>query len=265
MIVNEKDKFVIDYYPKNSNIADEIQEPDKICENILNNFNDHPKELNNVYDLNRWDEYKDNILSQLVLFYNFDFKRIADVFDKLCNIKRQTDLDGEEIPVYTEKILRYHWSFIHARRFFGKKTGEEFYILNRDEKSMKLNEDKIEPKEIEKEKEKEKSPKDITTDKNLVNTINVNSLNKEKDLNSYFDKLLNQEMDKERTKLFEMELKEKESKNNSFPINISKNDDGEKNVNDIINNIKQKEKNKKEEIEKHKMEKEKEEEKEMEY
>ena len=230
MIVNEKDKFVIDYYPVNSNLADEIQNPDKICENILNNFNEHPKELNNLYDLNRWDEYKDNILSQLVLFYNFDFKKIADVFDKLCNIKRDTDLNGEEIPVYTEKILRYHWSFIHARRFFGKNTGEEFYILNRDEKSMKLNEDKIEQKE--KEKEKEDSPKDITTDKNLVNTINVNSLNKEKDLNSYFDKLLNQEMDKERTKLFEMELKEK---------------------------------NKNEEIERQKIEKQKEEEKEMEY
>ena len=262
MIVNEKDKFVIDYYPKNSNLADEVQNPDKICENILNNFDDHPKELNNLYDLNRWDEYKDNILSQLVLFYNFDFKKIADVFDKLCNIKRETDLDGGEIPVYTEKILRYHWSFIHARRFFGKKTGEEFYILNRDEKSMKLNEDKFEQKES--EKEKENFPKDITTDKNLVNTINVNSLNKEKDLNSYFDKLLNQEMDKERTKLFEMELKEKAPKNDSFPINISKND-GEKNVNDIINNIKQKEKNKKEEIERQKIEKQKEEEKEMEY
>ena len=260
MIVNEKDKFVIDYYPVNSNLADEVQNPDKICENILNNFNDHPKELNNLYDLNRWDEYKDNILSQLVLFYNFDFKKIADVFDKLCNIKRETDLDGGEIPVYTEKILRYHWSFIHARRFFGKKTGEEFYILNRDEKSMKLNEDKFEQKEI----EKENFPKDITTDKNLVNTINVNSLNKEKDLNSYFDKLLNQEMDKERTKLFEMELKEKAAKNDSFPINISKND-AEKNVNDIINNIKQKEKNKKEEIERQKIEKQKEEEKEMEY
>jgi hypothetical protein len=260
MIVNEKDKFVIDYYPMNSNLADEVQNPDKICENILNNFNDHPKELNNLYDLNRWDEYKDNILSQLVLFYNFDFKKIADVFDKLCNIKRETDLDGGEIPVYTEKILRYHWSFIHARRFFGKKTGEEFYILNRDEKSMKLNEDKFEQKEI----EKENFPKDITTDKNLVNTINVNSLNKEKDLNSYFDKLLNQEMDKERTKLFEMELKEKAAKNDSFPINISKND-AEKNVNDIINNIKQKEKNKKEVIERQKIEKQKEEEKEMEY
>jgi hypothetical protein len=264
MIVNEKDKFVIDYYPMNSNIADEIQNPDKICENILNNFNEHPKELNNLYDLNRWDEYKDNILSQLVLFYNFDFKKIADVFDKLCNIKRETDLDGGEIPVYTEKILRYHWSFIHARRFFGKKTGEEFYILNRDEKCMKLNEDKFEQKESEKEKEKENFPKDITTDKNLVNTINVNSLNKEKDLNSYFDKLLNQEMDKERTKLFEMELKEKAPKNDSFPINISKND-GEKKVNDIINNIKQKEKYKKEEIERQKIEKQKEEEKEMEY
>lgn len=261
MIVNEKDKYVIDYYPINSNIADEIQNPDKICENILNNFNEHPKELNNLYDLNRWDEYKDNILSQLVLFYNFNFKKIADVFDKLCNIKRELDLDGEEIPIYTEKILRYHWSFIHARRFFGKQTGEEFYILNRDEKSMKLNEDKIEQKE----KEEESVSKDITTDKTLVNTINVNSLNKEKDLNSYFDKLLNQEMDKERTKLFEMELKEKEKKDNSFPINISKNDDGEKNVNDIINNIKQKEKNKKEEIERQKIEKQKEEEKEMEY
>ena len=263
MIVNEKDKFVIDYYPINKTTNEEIQSPEEICKNILNDFNDHPKELNNLYDLNRWDEYKDNILSQLVLFYNFDFKKIADVFDKLCNIKRDTDLNGEEIPVYTEKILRYHWSFIHARRFFGKNTGEEFYILNRDEKSMKLNEDKIEQKE--KEKEKEDSPKDITTDKNLVNTINVNSLNKEKDLNSYFDKLLNQEMDKERTKLFEMELKEKKQKNNSFPINISKNADGEKNVNDIINNIKQKEKYKNEEIERQKIEKQKEEEKEMEY
>ena len=113
---------------------------------------------------------------------------------------------GEEIPIYTEKILRYHWSFIHARRLFGKNTGEDFYILNRDENenNTKLNEDK--------NQEKENSKKEIGADKSLVNTVNVTSLNKENDLNSYFDKLLNQEMDKERTKLLEMELKENEKK-----------------------------------------------------
>ena len=256
MIVNEKDKFITDYYTINKNLTDDMQTQNKICENILNNFNDHPRELNNLYDLNKWDEYKDNILSQLVLFYNFDFKKISNVFDKLCKIKRELDIDGEEIPVYTEKILRYHWSFIHARRFFGKKTGEEFYILNRDENNLKLNEDIFE--------QKEKDKKDITSDKNLVNTINVSSLNKEKDLNAYFDKLLNQEMDKERTKLFEMELKEKENKNNLFPINVKKNNE-EKNVNEIINDIKQKEIEKEKEKERRKKEKEKEEEEDMQY
>ena len=249
MIVNEKDKYVIDYYPKNKNIIDENETPEIICQNILNNFDEHPKELNDLYDLNKWDEFKDNILKQLVLLYNFDFKKISNVFDKICKIKRDVNLDGEEIPVYTEKILRYHWSFIHARRLFGKNTGEEFYILNRNENNTKLNENEIQQKEI--------SNKDIGADKSLVNTVNVTSLNKENDLNAYFDKLLNQEMDKERTKLFEMELKENEKDNNLFPINIEKNNK-EKNVNEIIKDIKQKELEK--EIEKEKLKKQKEEE-----
>jgi len=255
MIVNEKDKYVMDYFPKNESITDKNQTPDKICENILNNFKEHPKELNNLYDLNKWDEFKDNILRQLVLFYNFDFKKISHVFDKLCKIKRELNLDGEEIPVYTEKILRYHWSFLHSRRFFGKTTGEEFYILNKDENHIKLIDEKHEQKENSKNN-------DTSTDKSLVNTVNISSLNKEKDLNAYFDKLLNQEIDKERTKIFEMELKEMERKNHSFPINIEKNNE-EKNVNQIIKDIKQKEKEKEEE--KKKLQKQKEEEEQIEY
>ena len=251
MIVNEKDKYVIDYYPINKNIIDENETPEIICQNILNNFDEHPKELNDLYDLNKWDEFKDNILKQLVLLYNFDFKKISNVFDKICKIKRDVNLDGEEIPVYTEKILRYHWSFIHARRLFGKNTGEEFYILNRNENNTKLNENEIQ--------QKENSKKDIGADKSLVNTVNVTSLNKENDLNAYFDKLLNQEMDKERTKLFEMELKENEKDNNLFPINIEKNNK-EKNVNEIIKDIKQKEIEKEKEKEKLKKQKEEEEE-----
>ena len=250
MIVNEKDKFVMDYYPENKNNEIELQTPEEICQNILNDFNDHPKELNDLYDLNKWDEYKDNILKQLVLFYNFDFKKISEVFDKLCKIKREVNSDGEEIPVYTEKILRYHWSFIHARRFFGKNTGEEFYILNRDENNTKLNIDNS---------INERKNNDISKDKNLVNTLNVTSLNKENDLNAYYDKLLNQEMDKERTKLFEMELKEKEKKDDLFPINIQK-DNEEKNVNEIIEDMKQKEiekENKKKQLEKEREEEEK--------
>ena len=47
-------------------------------------------------------------------------------------------------------------------------------------------------------------------------------------------------MDKERTKVFEMELKENMKNNNLFPIN-SENNNQEKNVNEIINDIKQKE------------------------
>ena len=250
MIVNEKDKFVMDYYPENKNNEIELQTPEEICQNILNDFNDHPKELNDLYDLNKWDEYKDNILKQLVLFYNFDFKKISEVFDKLCKIKREVNSDGEEIPVYTEKILRYHWSFIHARRFFGKNTGEEFYILNRDENNTKLNIDNS---------INERKNNDISKDKNLVNTLNVTSLNKENDLNAYYDKLLNQEMDKERTKLFEMELKEKEKKDDFFPINIQKESE-EKNVNEIIEDMKQKEiekENKKKQLEKEREEEEK--------
>ena len=237
MIVNDKDKFLIDYYPINSNISEETETEEKICDSILQNFNDHPKEQNNLYDLTKWDEYKDNILKQLVLFYNFDFNKISDIFDKICKIKREKNEDGEEIKVYTEKILRYHWSFIHSRRFFGKKTGEEFYILNKDDDKRNIGNDVI------KEEKKE-----ITAEKNLVNTVNINSLNKEKDLDSYFDKLLNQKMDKERTKIFEMELKENNNnKNNLFPIQFGGNQ--EKNVNEIIkdiNNKKKEEKMKKE-------------------
>ena len=176
MIVNEKDKYVIYYYPINKKDEEEIEAPDKMCKNILNDFNDHPKELNNLYDLNKWDEFKDNILKQLVLFYNFDFKKISMVFDKICKIKRDLNIDGEEIPIYTEKILRYHRSFIHARRFFGKSTGEEFYILNRDENRIDINGDK---------NKKDEEPKnDISKDTNLVNTLNVTSLNKQHDLNA---------------------------------------------------------------------------------
>ena len=234
MIVDDKDKFVIDYFPINPNNTtnEEAETQEKICERILNNFNDHSKEENNLYDLSKWDEYKDNILKQLVLFYNFDFKKISKVFDKLCKIKREVNEDGEEIIIYNEKILRYHWSFIHARRFFGNKTGEEFYILNKDENNMKLKND------INENKGDKKG--EIEVEKNLVNTISINSLNQERDLDSYFDRLLNQKMDKERTKVFEMELKENMKNNNLFPIN-SENNNQEKNVNEIINDIKQKE------------------------
>ena len=232
MIVNDKDKFVIDYFPINSNNSKDnnTETKEKLCETILNNYNEHPKDQNNLYDLTKWDEYKDNILKQLVLFYNFDFKKISQVFDKLCKIKREINQDGEEIIVYNEKILRYHWSFIHARRFFGNKTGEEFYILNKNENNEDINTEN-------------KSKNEITNEKNLVNTVNINSLNNEKDLDSYFDKLLNQKMDKERTKIFEMELKENMRSNDLFPINSGE-DNKEKNMDEIINNIKQKEKDK---------------------
>ena len=229
MIVNDENKFGLDYFPINKNNSEEPETEEKICSSILNNFKDHSKEENNLYDLTKWDEYKDNILKQLVLFYNFDFKKISQVFDKLCKIKRELNEEGEEIIIYTEKILRYHWSFIHSRRFFGNKTGEEFYILNNDENKIKNSKEKINGEKGE-----------IEVEKNLVNTININSLNKEKDLDSYFDKLLNQKMDKERTKIFEMELKENEKNSNLFPIN-SEDKNQEKNVNEIIKDIKEKE------------------------
>ena len=235
MIVDDKDKFVIDYFPINSNNTKDnnTETKEKLCVAILNNFNEHPKDQNNLYDLTKWDEYKDNILKQLVLFYNFDFKKISQVFDKLCKIKRDINQDGEEIIVYNEKILRYHWSFIHARRFFGNKTGEEFYILNKN------NENNIDINNVNKDKDKN----EIKVEKNLVNTVNINSLNNEKDLDSYFDKLLNQKMDKERTKIFEMELKENMKNNNLFPINSGENNK-EKNMDEIIKNMKLKEKEK---------------------
>ena len=229
MIVNDENKFGLDYFPINKNNSEEPETEEKICSSILNNFKDHSKEENNLYDLTKWDEYKDNILKQLVLFYNFDFKKISQVFDKLCKIKRELNEEGEEIIIYTEKILRYHWSFIHSRRFFGNKTGEEFYILNNDENKEKNNKENIKGEKGE-----------IEVEKNLVNTININSLNKEKDLDSYFDKLLNQKIDKERTKIFEMELKENEKNSNLFPIN-SEDKNQEKNVNEIIKDIKEKE------------------------
>ena len=235
MIVDDKDKFVIDYFPINSNNSkhNNTETKEKLCESILNNFNEHPKDQNNLYDLTKWDEYKDNILKQLVLFYNFDFKKISQVFDKLCKIKRDINQDGEEVIVYNEKILRYHWSFIHARRFFGNKTGEEFYILNKN------NENNIDISE-----NKNRNKNEIEVEKNLVNTVNINSLNNEKDLDSYFDKLLNQKMDKERTKIFEMELKENNNnKNNLFPIHFGGNQ--EKNVNEIIKDINNKKRKKK--------------------
>ena len=235
MIVDDKDKFVIDYFPINSNNSkhNNTETKEKLCESILHNFNEHPKDQNNLYDLTKWDEYKDNILKQLVLFYNFDFKKISQVFDKLCKIKRDINQDGEEVIVYNEKILRYHWSFIHARRFFGNKTGEEFYILNKNnENNIDINSEN-----------KNRNKNEIEVEKNLVNTVNINSLNNEKDLDSYFDKLLNQKMDKERTKIFEMELKENMKSNNLFPINSGENN-REKNVDEIINNMKQIEKEK---------------------
>ena len=241
MIVDDKDKFVIDYFPINSNNSNETETQEKICESILNNFNDHPKEQNDLYDLTKWDEYKDNILKQWVLFYNFDFKKISQVFDKLCKIKREVNQDGEEIIVYNEKVLRYHWSFIHSRRLFGNKTGEEFYILNKDENNIKIKNDE----------NKGEKKNEIDAEKNLVNTVNINSLNQEKDLDSYFDKLLNQKMDKERTKIFEMELKENMKNNNLFPINSGENSK-EINVNEIIKDIKQKENDKKKQKEKEK-------------
>ena len=232
MIVNDKDKYVIDYFPINvNNTSDNTNETkEKLCQTILNNFNEHPKDQKNLYDLTKWDEYKDNILKQLVLFYNFDFKKISQVFDKLCKIKREVNQDGEEIIIYNEKILRYHWSFIHARRFFGNKTGEEFYILNKNENNIEMDEG-------------DKNKNEIEVEKNLVNTVNINSLNNEKDLDSYFDKLLNQKMDKERTKIFEMELKENIRNKDLFPINSGENNQ-EKNMDEIINNMKQKEKEK---------------------
>lgn len=248
MIVNEKDKYLIDYYPiDKSKSEEEAQTANKICEKILNNFQDHPKDMNYLYDLNIWDEYKDNILSQLVMFYNFDFNQISKVFDKLCKIKRKLDENGDEIPVYTEKILRYHWSFIHARRFFGKKTDEEFYILNHDDKTIS---DKID--------KKEKEIKDITKDKSIVNTVDIYSLNKENNLNDYFDKLFSQKIDKDRTKVLEMEISEKKNKINSFPINIRNNSE-DKNVDKIIDETKKKELEKAKEIEKQKMKAEQEE------
>ena len=50
-------------------------------------------------------------------------------------------------------------------------------------------------------------------------------------------------MDKERTKIFEMELKENMKSNNLFLINSGENN-REKNVDEIINNMKQIEKEK---------------------
>ena len=66
-------------------------------------------------------------------------------------------------------------------------------------------------------------------------------------------------MDKERTKLFEMELKEKEKKDDLFPINIQK-DSEEKKVNEIIEDMKRKgieKENKKKQLEKEREEEEK--------
>ena len=91
--------------------------------------------------------------------------------------------------------------------------------------------------------EGDKNKNEIEVEKNLVNTVNINSLNNEKDLDSYFDKLLNQKMDKERTKIFEMELKENMRNKDLFPINSGENNQ-EKNMDEIINNMKQKEKEK---------------------
>ena len=58
-------------------------------------------------------------------------------------------------------------------------------------------------------------------------------------------------MDKERTKIFEMELKENMKNNNLFPINSGENSK-EINVNEIIKDIKQKENDKKKQKEKEK-------------
>lgn len=232
MLINDKEKYIIDYYQLKEHKSEATVS--QICENILKNQKTHPKDENYLYDLNKWDEYKDNILRQLVLFYNFDFKQISNVFDKICKVKREIDEYGDEIPVYSEKILRYHWSFLHARRFFGEKTGEDYYILNKGES---VNED-INKDIVKKVKKEETIDINNEVDKNLLNTINVNSLKKENDMENYFDKLLNQKMDKETTKLFEMELNENRKENN-FPVSVDKNTENI-NVESIIKNIKEK-------------------------
>ena len=226
MIVNDQDKYIIDYYTPKESKPSVKTSPNEICKNILNNYESHSSNENNLYDLSKWDEYKDNVLRQLVLFYNFDFEKIAQIFDKICKIKRETDECGDEIPVFNEKILRYHWSFLHTRRYFGKKTGEDFYILNKDE-----NFDKNDEKE-----KSNKNKKEIGDDKIIVNTVNVKELNNETNLEKFYDKLLRQKIDEDRTKIFEMELKENENKND-FPIFVG-NKNEKKNVESIINEIK---------------------------
>ena len=88
------------------------------CEHIINN--------ENVLKSNAtiWDTFKDNILKQMVLIFNFDFNEISKSFEKFFKIVHKND-DEKYNFVYNPNECRRHWGFLHAMRELNKNVDEK--------------------------------------------------------------------------------------------------------------------------------------------
>lgn len=89
-----------------------------------------------------WNCYRDNVLKQLVIMFNFDFEAIENRFENLLGL----DDSNSEHKVFGKNELRRHWGFLHSMRLLGKKVDEEYYIklATKKEEMMKNKVYKIE-------------------------------------------------------------------------------------------------------------------------
>jgi len=187
------------------------------CEHIITN--------ENVLKSNAtiWDTFKDNILKQMVLIFNFDFVEISKNFEKFFKIDHKK---SDEIYnfIYNPTECRRHWGFLHAMRILKKNVDENYYInvQNVYEKEKIFNEENI--KKFENEFEDE---------------------NKRKiDLNKFYDELFEQKVDKEKIKFYENEIKYIEQvKNKNFPVNVVKEEENKNKNNKNNKNNENKENN----------------------
>ena len=109
-----------------------------VCEKIINN--------ENVLKANAtiWDTFKDNILKQMVLIFNFDFNEISKSFEKFFKIVHKND-DEKYNFVYNPNECRRHWGFLHAMRLLNKNVDENYYInvQNVYQKEKNVNEENV--------------------------------------------------------------------------------------------------------------------------
>ena len=186
-----------------------------------NKFYKYTNQEKEDYDIDIWNEAKDNLLKNLVLLYNFDFGKISQIFDKLCEIKKEKDDNGDEIPFFTTQKLRLHWSFLHSRRILNEKTNEEFYIINKrnlkeveNELKQEKNKEKIEEIMYE---EKKKLMEFTGIDNHL---LGENKRSIDENLEKFYDNLLGQKVSKDTQRLFEMELKQNKDGKRGFPLSF---------------------------------------------